>query len=314
MGKAHRLKSPRRALAFFSTATTPRQLWLQRQIQTGRNKLNNQPNENRRANLTKIVREVLNKMPTARTYALGTDAERTLTALLAAVFERRQIQGRAATDEPVAQKEFMEFLTVLAGSGCNILQARPTDPKPLPAVWTNPLTGQPLPPPKGIAERSLLQKLDPELLRLFDELEKSPYQTVSEMREGEAKRQAMAAIKYDGNTHEANPFRRGEQTEMAALFKRDPLLASFCEQEARPVELNLFGAQRDLTVRGKLFKDPSASAIVELAEKIHEQWRMEDKAAAAEAKTAAEAQLKALAAQDEVEPPRLAARARVGAE
>jgi hypothetical protein len=275
--------------------------------------MNNQPNENR-ANLTKIVREVLNKMPTARTYALTQDAERTLTALLASVFERRKMQNRPATDEPVAQKEFMELVTTLARSGCNILQARPTDPKPLPALWTNPLTGKALGAPKGIAERSLLQKLDPELLRLFDQLEKSPYQTVAEMREDEARRQAMSAIKYDGTAHEANPFRRGEQSEMAALFKRDPMLAQFCQQEARPVELNLFGAQRDLTMRGRLTKDLSASAVVELAEKIHEQWRMEDKAAAADAKEAAEAKLAELSASETPQPPRIAQRAKVGAE
>jgi len=138
---------------------------------------------NRRANLTRIVREVLSKMPTARTYALGTDAERTLTALLAAVFERRKIQGRAATDEPIAQKEFIEFITALHRAGINILQARPTDPKPLPALWTNPLTGQSLGAPKGLAERSLLQQRDPDLLQWFDRLEKSPYQTVAEYRE-----------------------------------------------------------------------------------------------------------------------------------
>jgi hypothetical protein len=64
-------------------------------------------------------------------------------------------------------------------------------------------------------------------------------------------------------------------------------------------------------------RDPAAGAIVELAEKIHETWRMKDKAAAAaaaEAKEAAEAQLRTLAAQDEVQPSRLAARSRIGAQ
>jgi hypothetical protein len=189
-----------------------------------------------------------------------------------------------------------------------------TDTKPLPALWVNPLTGQPLPPPKGVAERSLLQKTDPELLRLFDALENEPYQVVQQMRSDEAKREAMAAIEYDANTHEANPFRRGDQTEIANLFKHDPTLAQFCQAEAKDVELNLFGSTRDLTARGRLLKDPAASAIVELAEKIHEQWRMEDKAAAAQAKAAAEATLKQLAAQDAPQPERMAKRARLGAE
>jgi hypothetical protein len=208
----------------------------------------------------------------------------------------------------------MEVIDALARSGCNILQDRPSDAKPLPELWRHPLTGEPLPAPKGIAERSLLHKLDPELARLFDALEKSPYQTVAQMRSDAAKREAMAAIVYNESTHEANPFRRGDRTEMAVAFKRDPLFAAFCEQEARPVELNLFGAQGNQTVRGRLSKDPSAAAVVELAEKIHEQWRMEDKAQAANAITAAERTLAELTASETPAPPRMIARIRTGAE
>jgi hypothetical protein len=257
--------------------------------------------------------QALQKLKNNRLYALTPQSEIVLAALARSMFEIRKAQGRS-DKEPSPWKEFFTVIEALSQAGCNILQSRPTDPKPLPALWTNPVTGQPLPPPKGIAERSLLQQRDPELLRLFDALEKEPYQTVAKMRENEAKRQAMAAIEYNELTHEANPFRRRDQTEMANLFKHDPTLAQFCQQEAKDVELNLFGAQRDLTARGKLLRDPAAGAIVELAEKIHETWRLQDKAAAAEAKAAAERKLVELSLSDTPQPPRIAGRARLGVE
>ena len=229
------------------------------------------------------------------------------------MFVKRLAEGRS-DKEPSPWKEFFGIVEALSKAGVNILQARPNEPKPLPTPWLHPIIGQPLPPPKGMGERSLLQKLDPELLQMFDRLEKEPYQTVAKMREDEAKRQAMKAIEYNELTHQANPFRLNDQTDMANLFKHDPMLAQFCQQEARDVSLNLFGAQRDLTVRGKLLRDPAAGAVVELAEKIHEQWRMEDKASAAKAKEEAGAKLAELSAADAPAPPRMAARARIGAE
>jgi hypothetical protein len=253
------------------------------------------------------------EMKNHRAYALTPQAKVLLGALARAMFVKRQAEGRS-DKEPSPWKEFFTVIEALSKAGCNVLQQRPSDQQPLPALWTNPLTGQPLPPPKGIDERSLLQQRDPELLRLSDALEKEPYQTVAKMREDEAKREAMKAIEYNDLTHEANPFRRGDQTDMANLLKHDPTLAQFCQQEARDVELNLFGSTRDLTARGKLLRDPAAGAIVELAEKIHEQWRMEDKAQAAEAKAAAERKLAELSAGEPPKPPRLAQRTRVGAE
>jgi hypothetical protein len=256
------------------------------------------------------------QMPHHRAYALPPQAKVLLGSLARAMFVKRQAKGRTDMDgkPPSAHKEFFGIVEALAKAGANILQARPNDPKPLPALWLSPLTGQPLGAPKGIGERSLLQKLDPDLLRLFDALEKEPYKVVQQMRSDEAKRTAMAAIEYGEGEHAVNPFRTNDQTQMANLFKHDPLLAQFCQAEAKDVELNLFGAQRDLTARGKLLKDPAAGPIVELAEKIHEQWRMEDKAVAAEEKAVAERKLAELTASETPQPARLASRARIGAE
>jgi hypothetical protein len=256
------------------------------------------------------------QMPHHRMYALNQPAKVALGVLARAMFVRRQAEGRSDMDgkPPSAHKEFFALVEALAKAGCNILQARPNESPAIPALWINPLTNRPLPAPKTPDERALLAKRDAELLRLFDALEKEPYRVVQQMREDEAKREAMTKIESNENTHLANPFCRNDESAKAELFKRDPMLAQFCQQEARPVELNLFGAQRDLTVRGKLTKDPAAATIVELAEKIHQQWRMEDKAAAADARAAAEAKLAELSASETPQPPRIAARAKVGIE
>jgi hypothetical protein len=266
-----------------------------------------------RKNYQRFAEETYAKIKFHRGYALTDESKRTLSTLAAAIFTRRKMEGRPPDAEPSPQAEFIAVITALANAGVNVLQSRPTDPKPLPQVWRNPLNNEPLKAPRGIAERSLLQKLDPDLLQMFDQLEKEPYQTVHAMREAEAKRAAMAAISYDENAHEANPFRRNDQTAMAELHKRDPLLGSFCQQEARPVELNLFGAKRDLTARGKLFRDPAA-ATIELAEKIDSQWRLDDRRQAAEQKTEAERRLAELSLADAPQPSRLVQRARIGAE
>ena len=91
-------------------------------------------------------------------------------------------------------------------------------------------------------------------------------------------------------------------------------LPQFCQQEAKPVSLDLFGAQRDLTVRGKLTKDPEASAIVELAEKIDQQWRRKTKQQQQRQRKQRKRKLAELSASDAPAPPRMVARIRSGVE
>jgi hypothetical protein len=72
-------------------------------------------------------------------------------------------------------------------------------------------------------------------------------------------------------------------------------LAEFYQEEARPVEIPIFGRNRNMTVANKLTEDPSTSALVQLAERIHEHWQAADKATALEQRAAAEEALKKLA-------------------
>ena len=123
------------------------------------------------------------------------------------MFVKREAEGRKDGDgkSPSAHKEFFGIVEALARAGCNILQARPNEPKPIPALWTNPLTDNRCRRQKRPDERALLAKTDPDLLQWFDRLEKSPYQTVAKMREDEAKREAMAKIEYNEITHHREP-------------------------------------------------------------------------------------------------------------
>ncbi len=71
-------------------------------------------------------------------------------------------------------------------------------------------------------------------------------------------------------------------------------LRKFYEREAKPVEIPIFGKNRNLTVEGRLAKNPVLCATVKVAHRIHEQWRAEDKLAAKEQRAQAEATLKRL--------------------
>jgi hypothetical protein len=64
-----------------------------------------------------------------------------------------------------------------------------------------------------------------------------------------------------------------------------------------PVEIPLFGAKRNLTIEGKLFKEPQTAAVLKVAREIQRQWFDQDRAAATEARKAAEEQIARLQSQ-----------------
>jgi hypothetical protein len=226
-----------------------------------------------------------------RSYALTPEAEIMLSALAAAMAQQRKAEGK---DELYAEGPFKWLLNQLSQSGCNILQQRPTDPKPLPKPWTHPITGQPLPPPTSPDERAVLAKVDPALLDWYDRMQKAPYKTLADHMAQQAFRNALSSIPYGPQEHERNPFRGKDETAKAQLVKRDPELAKFYQAEAVPVEIPLFGRNRNITIAGKLTKDPMSNAIVQIAEQIHKGWVADDQARAQAQRSAAEAELKRL--------------------
>lgn len=239
--------------------------------------------------------EAYRKMKHNRSYALTNESRNVLGVLTQAMSQRRAAEGRNQYDaQPSSWQEFFGIIEKLNAAGCNLLQERPGDEKPLPKAWVNPLTGQPLPPPKTPDERAIVAKTDPELLELLDELDKRPYATINKLREAEAQRQAVMAIPYGEKEHQLNPFRGDNKTAQGQFEKRDPELAKFYEREAKDVELPLFGRHKNMTIHGQLLKDPATAGLVRVAEQIANQWNLEDVATAKQQRAAAELALKKL--------------------
>jgi hypothetical protein len=106
----------------------------------------------------------------------------------------------------------------------------------------------------------------------------------------------MEQIPYGESEHVVNPFRTDDQTSQAIYTKNaSPALVEFCRYEAKPVEIPLFGKNRNVTLEGQLAKDPATFALLKVAQSIHEQWVAEDRAAAQQQRAEAEAALKKLA-------------------
>jgi len=126
---------------------------------------------------------------------------------------------------------------------------------------------------------------------------KAPYKTVAEHNATEAKRQTLSTIEYGEAQHKLNPFLGDNETAKAEFVKRDPELAKFYQAEAVPVSIPVFGRKRNLTIQGRLYKDPSVAATYKIAEQIAQQWLASDKAAAEEQRKLAEAALAKLQSQ-----------------
>jgi hypothetical protein len=254
--------------------------------------------DQKRINLTRVALEALAKTKNPRTYALTAESKNALAVLAAAVYEARTAQGRSFDDEPSPRQEIAALIEKLAAAGVNILQQRPGDAKPLPKPWVDPVTEQALPPPTDLTGKMFLRKYDPALADHYDGMEKDPYAYVQSLREREAQRQALASISYSNTEHAVNPFRGTDMKAQNNLIKSTtPDLVEFYKAEAKEVEISLFGARRNLTVEGRLAKDPSTGALVKIAQRIHEQWRAEEKVVAEEQRAKAELTLKAIEAE-----------------
>jgi hypothetical protein len=204
-----------------------------------------------------------------RTYALTDESKTALGALYRAVLDSRQERGVQPTTEPTAEQEMIAVIHALDAAGCNLLQKRRNDPKPLPKPWVDPVTQQPIPPPTDLDGKSLLRKYDPELADHYEAMERDPYGHIQKLREDEAMRRVMATVVYDENVHKLNVYRRGNQTAIGDFVKRDPEFAKFYEAEAKPVEIPLFGRERNLTLEGRLFRDPAVGGLVMIAQRVH---------------------------------------------
>ena len=247
-----------------------------------------------RRGATKLALESYQKINGNRSYALTPETTMMLSAIAQAVAERRKNERLEGSPYGDPFKDTAALFEKLDAAGCNLIQKRPADAEKLPEVWRNPVTGDPLPPPQGPDERGILAKHDPELLKWYDDMAKAPYKTTMEHRERETQRSALAAIPYGESEHKGNPFRGTNESAKAAFLKRDPELAKFYEQEVKPAQVPLFGANRNLTILGKLARDPGTNATIKVAGEIYKTWREHDRNLAEQQVAEAQAQLKKL--------------------
>jgi hypothetical protein len=150
---------------------------------------------------------------------------------------------------------------------------------------------------EDLKAQSVSSKRDPALAEHFKAMAADPYGTLAKMQDEEVERQSLGGIPYDGEIHKLNPFLGNNATTQAEFVRRDPELAKFYQQEATPVEIPLFGAKRNLTIEGKLFKEPQTAAVLKVTREIQRQWFDQDRAAATEARKAAEEQIARLQSQ-----------------
>lgn len=249
-----------------------------------------------RRGLIDVALRALNKSSKhPRSYALGDEAKIALASFYKAILDSRLEKDVQPTDSPSAEEEMVRVIHALDAAGCNLLQKRRSDAKPLPKPWLDPVTQQPIPPPTDLKGRTLLRKYDPELADHYEKMQADPYGYIQKLREDEAMRHALAEISYGEAQHRMNVFRGNNKTAQGEFVRRDPELAKFYEAEAKPVEINLFGKERNLTLEGRLFKDPAVGGLVLLAQRVHQNWREEDRASAERQRLEAEAALKRIA-------------------
>jgi hypothetical protein len=249
-----------------------------------------------RSHLEKLALESYRTLKHPRDYALTNDAKDVLAVLAAAVLQKRAAENRTDSDKPTVRQEIAGLIQKLSDAGCNVLQRRPTDAPPTPKPWTDPVTGAQLPNPfaKGSADlkaQTILQQRDPRLAEHYKAMATDPYGYLSRLQDEQVERESLGAVPYDSEIHKLNPFLGDNLRAQDEFFKRDPKLAEFYRAEAQPVEIPVFGKNRNLTIEGRLHRDLHAASVLKIANALQAQWLAADRQSAAEAKTKAEAEI-----------------------
>jgi hypothetical protein len=259
-------------------------------------------NETTRSGATSFALEAYAKVKYGRPYAITPTSQLGLAAIAAAMLARRKAEGRSQPGAvPSPWQEFFGIVARLSQAGCNVLQARPGDAAPTPKPWLDPVTGEALPNPwdktsPDLRAQSILQKRDPDLAEHYRSVAEDPYGTIARMKDAEAARTALEQVPYGENEHAVNPFRSDDLRAQSALAKSaTPALTEFYKAEAKDVEVPFFGKSRNMTIEGRLAKDPTMAALVKVAQQIYETWRAQDKAEAQAEREQAEIKLKRLA-------------------
>ena len=233
------------------------------------------------------------KVTNSRPYAVS-DSQ--LAPLVAAIWNRQKARNIKFNTENF-DKEFIETIEALHKHGVKgLVQARPTESKPPPKRWVDPISGDPLPPPATPTEKAFLRTHDPALADYFAAMEEKPYQHVHALREAESKTEQSRSFTYGAEQHETNPFRTGNLTDHSNFAKQHPELVPFYKGEAEHVVLpwSESGAKNLTTTSLLLTKAPKIHALVKDAALVQSQWKAQERLEAKKEIETATQKLKAL--------------------
>jgi len=233
------------------------------------------------------------KVTNSRPYAV-TDAQ--LAPLVAAIWNRMKASD-IKFDVEKFDAEFVETIDALHKNGVRgLIQDRPGEPKPQPKVWLDPISGQPLPPPRTQTEKAFLRQHDPALADHYDAMEQNPYAHIHALREAESKREQALAFKYDADAHATNPWRSGNLTDQTQFARQNSELVPFYKNEAEDVVLpwTETGSKNLTTISLLLTKSPKVHALVKDAARIEGEWRAKQRLEAKKEIEIATQRLKAL--------------------
>jgi len=252
------------------------------------------------------------KLERNRSYALPNDAKRFLCWLWVAC-ER--------LDRDNAGKLFESSLEQFADAGVNVLQPKPPADIEPPAMWKD-LWNRDLPNPfdkaaPDLQGQSLVQQRDPKLAQWLKAFAESPYRALCEWQDQQAATLKRQAITYNADSHAINPWVNGADETTKGQFVKNapPEVVERCRWESREVTFPAAGKNFDLTATSKIATVPRLNAIWSAMNEQEREFVMAEKASLRQQQSEAAARLKALeAASGTPEPPRMAQRARIGAE
>jgi hypothetical protein len=216
------------------------------------------------------VLPIYNKMERARLYALNADAKRHLAFLWRACHD---------IDNDNATKLFQWSLTTLADEcGINVLQPLPPNELKPPKSecdcfgdrLPNPFAG-PKPDLKG---QTILMQRNPKLAELYKKAAESPWGAWAQWQDEQAANMKQRAIKYDSDSHAANPFCNGaNETEKAAFVRNaDAATVERCKVEAVPVTFPT-GKGFNLTAQSQISRNLKLNALFNAMMEREREWR-----------------------------------------
>jgi hypothetical protein len=121
-------------------------------------------------------------------------------------------------------------------------------------------------------------QLQPSLLRLSAMI--SQWKAWANWQDQCATNFKKRALKYDADTHKANPFTNGaNETEKAKLVKEHPDLVEQCKAEAMPVSFPV-GKDFNLSSQGRIARTPKLAALFDGMRRHEQQFISEARAKA----------------------------------